>query len=150
MASRFNVSVARRCETRVKALRGEVKKRFDRVVDELRQRGCEAGGTRMRAETGADHRVCERRFYRDWRIHLVFGDEHDIVISWVGRHTEDEDVHADGAEAIPGLSGVGRRRDRQPACCEDLDEPPADPDLVRLVNQIRPGRRRRRPYEEPS
>jgi hypothetical protein len=58
-----------------------VKKKFDRVVDELRQRGCEAGGIRMRAETGADHRVCERRFYRDW--HLVFGDEDDIVISWV-------------------------------------------------------------------
>jgi hypothetical protein len=113
MASQFNVSVARRCETRAKALRGEVKNSFDRVVDELRQRGCEAGGIRMRAETGADHRVCERRFYRDWRMHLVFGDEHDIVISWVGRHTEDEDVHADGAEVIPGLSGVGRPRDRQ-------------------------------------
>lgn len=144
MAARFKVSVARRCEPRVKALRGEVKKRFDRVIDELRQHGCEAGGTRMRAETGADHRVCERRFYRDWRMHLVFGDEDDIIVSWVGRHTEDEDVHAEGSEAIPGLSGIGRSRDRQPACCDDLDNPPADPDLVRLVNQIRSARRRRR------
>jgi hypothetical protein len=43
MASRFSVSVARRCEFRVRGLRGEVKKKFDSVVDELRQRGCEAG-----------------------------------------------------------------------------------------------------------
>lgn len=138
MAPRFSVSVARRCEPRVKGLRGEVKRKFDRVVTELRQRGCEAGGIRMRADTGADHRVCERRFYRDWRLHLVFGDEDDIVISWVGRHNEDEDVHSDGAEAIPGLSAIGRRRDQQPACCDDLEDPPVDPDLVRLVNQIRP------------
>lgn len=144
MASQFKVTVARRCGPRVKALRGEAKKRFDRVIDELRQRGCEAGGIRMRAETGADHRVCERRFYRDWRMHLVFGDEQNIVVSWVGRHTEDEDIHGEGAEGIPGLSGLGRGRDQQPKCCDDLDDPPADPDLVRLVNQIRPARRQRR------
>lgn len=143
MTPRFNVTVARRCEHRVKELRGEAKKAFDRAVEELRHRGCEAGGVRMRAETGTDHRVCERRFYRDWRMHLVFGDEDNIVISWVGRHTEDENVHVEGALGIPGLSGIGRARDQQPKCCDDLDDPPADPDLVRLVNQIRPGRRGR-------
>lgn len=143
MASRFKVTVARRCEGRVKALRGEAKKRFDRVVEELRHRGCEAGGIRMRADTGADHRVCERRFYRDWRMHLVFGDDENIVISWVGRHTEDEAVHAEGARGIPGLSGIGRARDQQPKCCDDLEDPPADPDLVDLINQIRPPRARR-------
>lgn len=147
MASRFKVTVARRCEPRVKALRGEVKKRFDGVVEELRHRGCEAGGIRMRADTGQDHRVCERRFYRDWRMHLVFGDEDDIVISWVGRHTEDEDVHTQGARGIPGLGGIGRARDEQPKCCDDLEDPPADPDLVHLVNQIRPARRQRRADE---
>jgi putative transposase len=45
------------------------------------------GGIRMRADTGGDHRICERRFYQDWRMHLVFGDEDEIVISWVGRRT---------------------------------------------------------------
>lgn len=137
--------MARRCDPRVKALRGEVKKHFDRVVEELRHRGCEAGGIRMRADTGADHRVCERRFYRDWRTHLIFGDDDDIVISWVGRHREDEDVHAAGARDIPGLSAIGRARDAQPQCCHDSDDPPADPDLVELVNQMRPGRQRGRP-----
>jgi hypothetical protein len=44
MSTRFSVTVARRCEKRVKALRGEAKKRFDLVVEELRHRGCEAGG----------------------------------------------------------------------------------------------------------
>jgi hypothetical protein len=76
-------------------------------------------------------------------MHLVFGDEENIVISWVGEHTEDEDVHAEGAQAIPGLSGVGRARDEQPKCCDDLEEPPVDPELVDLVNQIRPGWRGR-------
>jgi hypothetical protein len=55
----------------------------------------------MRGETGADHWVCEWRFYGDWRMHLVFGDEENIVISWVGEHTEDEDVHAEGAQRHP-------------------------------------------------
>jgi hypothetical protein len=146
MAPRFSVTVARRCDQRVKALRGEAKKGFDRVVEELRHRGCEAGGIRMRADTGADHRVCERRFYRAWRMHMVFGDEENIVISWVGQHDEDEDVHTQGARGIPGLSGVGRARDEQPECCDDLADPPADPDLVDLVNQIRPTRRQRRSF----
>jgi hypothetical protein len=145
MAPRFSVTVARRCDPRVKALRGEVKQHFDRAVEELRHRGCEAGGIRMRTDTGADHRVCERRFYRDWRVHLVFGEDDDIVISWIGRHREDEDVHAEGARDIPGLSAIGRARDAQPQCCHDLDDPPADPDLVELVNQIRPRRQRGRP-----
>jgi hypothetical protein len=108
MAPSFKVTVARRCEPRVKALRGEAKKSFERVIEELRHRGCEAGGTRMRAETGEDHHVCERRFYRERRMHLVFGDQDEIVISWVGQHTEDEAVHVDGARDIPGLSGIGR------------------------------------------
>lgn len=99
MAPQFNVNVARRCQPRVKALRGEAKNSFERVVEELRHRGCEAGGTRMRAETGGDHHICERR-------------------------------------------RIGRARDRQPQCCDSFDDPPADPDLVRLVNQIRPARRR--------
>ena len=34
MAPRFSVTVARRCDPRVKALRGEVRKRFDRVVED--------------------------------------------------------------------------------------------------------------------
>jgi len=144
MAPRFTVTVARRCDARVKALRGEPKKHFDRVVEELKRRGCEAGGIRMRGETGADHWVCERRLYRDWRMHLVFGDEENIVISWVGEHTEDEDVHGEGAQNIPGLSGMGRARDDQPACCDDLEDPPADPDLVDLVNRLRPTRQGRR------
>jgi hypothetical protein len=126
MAPRFTVTVARRCEGRVKALRGEAKKHFDRVIEELKHRGCEAGGIRMRGETGADHWVCERRFYRDWRMHLVFGDE---------------DVHGEGAQDIPGLSGIGRARDDQPACCDDLEDPPADRELVDLVNRLRPTRR---------
>jgi hypothetical protein len=141
MAPQFNVSVARRCQPRVKALRGDARKSFERVVDELRHRGCEAGGTRMRAETGGDHHVCEQRFYRDWRMHLVFGDQDEIVISWVGRHTEDEAVHVEGARDIPGLSSIGRARDRQPQCCDSFEDPPADPDLVQLLNQIRPARR---------
>src|SRR5271156_1974000 len=75
MAPRFSVTVARRCDPRVKALRGEVKQHFDRAVEELRHRGCEAGGIRMRADTGADHRVCERRFYRDWRVLVEPADD---------------------------------------------------------------------------
>jgi hypothetical protein len=141
MTPMFKVTVARRCEPRVKALRGDAKKassvlRSFAIVD---ARPAERACAPRRA---TPNHVCERRFYRDWRMHLVFGDQNEIVISWVGRHTQDEAVHVDGARDIPGLSGIGRARDLQPQCCETLDDPPADPDLVALVNQIRPTRSR--------
>ncbi len=90
MASRFKVTVARRCEPRVKALRGEVKKRFDGVVEELRHRGCEAGGIRMRADTGQDHRVCERA-----------STETGVCISSLGTKT---------TSSSPGWAGTPRTR----------------------------------------
>jgi len=139
---RFHVSVARRADPRVKSLRGKVRDGFVAAVNDVRQRGCEAGGIRMRADDCGDHHVCERRFYGRWRMHLIFATSGEIVISWVGQHAEDEDVHAEGARDIPGPSGIGRARDDQPRCCDRLDEPPADDDLVELVNRLRPPRRR--------
>jgi hypothetical protein len=44
-------------------------------------------------------------------------------------------------KAIPQLAQIGRRREDQPPCCDDLDEPPIDQDLVDLVNALRAVRR---------
>ena len=134
----FDVSVARRADPLVKGLRGKPKDGFWAAIERLEHEGCRAAHYRMRAPDGTDAHICGLRFYGDWRMHLVFGEDDAIVVSWVGRHTETENVHVEGAEDIPQLADIGRRREDQPPCCEDPEDPPVDQDLVDLVNQLRP------------
>lgn len=140
----FNVTVARRTAPRARALRGKARDRFWEAVQRLEHEGCKAADYRMRAPDGDDAHICGLRFYGDWRMHLVFGESDDIVVAWVGRHSDQENVHIDGAEDIPQLVHVGRRRADQPPCCDEFDEPPADQDLVDLINALRPRRSRSR------
>jgi hypothetical protein len=140
----FNVSVARRTAPRVRALRGRAQERFWEAVRQLEGEGCKAAHYRMRAPDGGDAHICGLRFYADWRMHLVFGENNNIVVAWVGQHSDKENAHIDGAEDIPQLAHIGRRRADQPPCCDEFDEPPADQDLVDLVNALRPARARTR------
>jgi hypothetical protein len=61
----------------------------------------------MRAPDGSDAHVCGLRFYADWRMHLVFGENNEIVVSWVGQHTDAENPHVDGAVDLPQLAEIG-------------------------------------------
>ena len=54
----------------------------------------------MRAPDGSDAQVCGRRFYGDWRVHIVFAEPNEIVVAWVGQHTDQENPHADGATDV--------------------------------------------------
>ena len=59
----------------------------------------------MRAPDGSDAHICGLRFYADWRMHIVFAENNEIVIAWVGQHTDQENPHIDGA----GTSHSSRR-----------------------------------------
>jgi hypothetical protein len=135
----FTVTVARRAAPRVRGLRGKAKDKFWEAVGRLEHEGCAAAHYRMRAPEGIDAHICGLRFYADSRMHLVFGEQNEIVVAWVGRHNDDENAHIAGAEDVPQLAQIGRRREDQPPCCDEFDEPPVDQDLVNLVNALRPG-----------
>lgn len=53
--------------------------------------------------------MCGLRFYADWRMHIVFAEHNEIVVAWVGQHTDQENPHVDGATDVPQLADVGRR-----------------------------------------
>jgi hypothetical protein len=116
----FTVTVARRAGPRVRGLRGKAKDNFWEAVNRLEHAGCAAAHYRMRAPDGGDAHICGLRFYADWRMHLVFGEENEIVVAWVGQHNDDENTHIDGAEEVPQLARVGRRREDQPPCLRGL------------------------------
>jgi hypothetical protein len=94
---KYTVTVATRANTRVKALRGKAKNKFWEAVNRLEYEGCAAGHYRMRAPDGGDAHICSLRFYADWRMHIVFAEDSEIVVAWVGQHTDKENPHIDGA-----------------------------------------------------
>jgi hypothetical protein len=63
----------------------------------------------MRAPDGGDAHVCGLRFYADWRMHIVFAEDNEIVVSWLGRHTDAENPHVDGAADLPQLAELAAR-----------------------------------------
>jgi hypothetical protein len=95
----------------------------------------------MRAPDGSDAHVCGLRFYADRRMHIVFAERNEIVVSWVGQHTDQENPHVDGATDIPELADIGRPRMDQPPCCDEPDKAPIDQKLVDRINALRPPRR---------
>lgn len=116
---KYTVTVATRANRRVKALRGKPKDRFWEAVTLLEHQGCAAGHYRMRAPDGGDAHICGLRFYADWRMHIVFAENNEIVVAWVGQHTDEENAHIDGAADVPELADIGRPRKDQPPCCDD-------------------------------
>lgn len=140
----YTVTVASRASPRVKALRGEPKDKFWEAIKRLEQEGCAAGHYRMRAPDGSDAHVCGLRFYAAWRMHIVFAENNEIVVSWVGQHTDKENPHVDGATDISELADIGRSRKNQPPCCDEPDKAPIDQKLVDRINALRPVRSRPR------
>lgn len=125
---------------RVKSLRKVVdgftkreRKAYDAAVDELRGRGCRAGGKRLGAEAGGDYPICERPLYAAWRMFTVYPDESRVVIIELDRHTKASAPVEILADVFPGLSPTGRRRSNQPPCCEESSHPPEVSDELRGV-----------------
>jgi hypothetical protein len=53
------------------------------------------------------------------------------VIVALDKHDRGHNPASELAEALPGLSAVGRRRSDKPPCCDDVDELPAMNDELR-------------------
>ena len=97
---------------------------YKAAVDELKGRGCAAGGKRLAAEDTGDYPMCGRSLYADWRMFTVYPEQDRIVIVALARHTKSSAPVETLAEILPGLSCAGRRRSDQPPCCDDPADPP--------------------------
>ena len=129
----MNVLRTRSARRAVDRLDRQARRRYDSAVEELRGRGCAAGGYRLLGDTGENYPLCCRYFYGQWRMHLVFPDADTIVIVSVAQHTADSNPHEALAEVFPGLSATGRRRSAKPPCCEDSVQPPQMSDEARAI-----------------
>lgn len=101
------------------------KRSYEAARDALSAEGCKAGGYRLAALDGDDYPLCCRHLAYAWRMFTVYPDEKRIVIVALDEHKRDRNPAADLAEALPGLSTVGRRRSAKPPCCEEAADPPA-------------------------
>lgn len=125
---------------RVKSLRKVVegfsrreRRAYDAAVEDLRGRGCRAGGKRLGAVGDGDYPMCERPLYAAWRMFTVYPDASRVVIIELDRHTKESAPVQNLASVFPGLSPTGRRRSDQPPCCEDPADPPEVSDELRGV-----------------
>jgi hypothetical protein len=109
------------------------RRRYDSAVEELRGRGCAAGGYRLLGASGENYPLCCRYFYGQWRMHLAFPNPETVVIVAVGEHTKQSNPHELLAEVFPSLSARGRRRSMKPPCCEDSGKPPVMSDEARAM-----------------
>lgn len=110
---------------------GTARAGYEAARDELRGRGCLAGGHRLAAADGHDYPLCGRHLANDWRMYTTYPDKKTVVIVAIDRHTKSHDPAVVLAETFPDLSTVGRRSRDKPPCCEDPDAPPALTDEVR-------------------
>lgn len=104
---------------------------YEAARDELRGRGCLAGGYKLAATDGGDFPLCARHLAYAWRMITAYLDDGRIVIVAVDRHTPESNPAAPLAEVLPGLAIVGRRRQDKPPCCEDAASPPPMNDELR-------------------
>lgn len=110
---------------------GTARAGYEAARDELRGRGCLAGGHRMAATDGDDYPLCGRHLANDWRMYTTYPDEKTVVIVAIDRHTKSHAPAVALVEAFLGLSTVGRRSRDKPPCCEDPAAPPPLTDDLR-------------------
>lgn len=106
---------------------------YEAARDELRGRGCQAGGYRLAAADDGDYPLCARHLAYDWRLFSAYPGDQRIILVFCDRHTRIRNPAAELAETLPGLGAIGRRRNYKPPCCADPAEPPPMTDELRQL-----------------
>lgn len=107
------------------AMDNKARASYEAARDDLRGRGCRAGGYRMAAADGDDYPLCGRHLAYDWRLYTAYLDDNRIVIVAIDRHHDSNNPANALSEVLPGLATVGRRSKDKPPCCDHAAEPPA-------------------------
>ena len=122
----------------VRRLRGRRRDAYEKFLDHLRARGCEALQYRLFGE-GILERVCARHLFSNDRVLATFNDEGDAWVLLVGPHDESaQDVY----NALYQLAGVNppdiTERTKPPCCDEMTAESPevTDEEISALITRI--------------
>lgn len=132
-------------DRQVRALRGRRRQAAIRVLGELQDQGCEAGGYRLAGEQ-LEH-VCCRRLYGSDRLLTVWPEPEQVVVIIVGPHTNDAgDVYDQLLDAL-GIDTPEDEREKPP-CCDEEGTPPVDVEAAEAIataveTRARRARRRR-------
>lgn len=113
---------------------GTARALYEAARDELRGRGCLAGGHRMAAADGDDYPLCRRHLANDWRMYTTYPDEKTVVIVAIDRHTKSHDP----AVVLADTSEVYRTARDEYARIEELlkTNPIADLLVSRLSDDV--------------
>lgn len=104
---------------------------YEAARDELRGRGCVAGGYKLASTDGGDYPLCARHLANAWRMYTAYPDDARVVIVAVDEHLPSHNAVVQLVEVLPGLATVGRRRQDKPPCCDDGAAPPPMNDELR-------------------
>lgn len=121
----YEVLRTRQVRDAVKRMTRTERRRYEAVRDDLRGRGCQAGGYRLAADTRENYPLCCRHLANAWRLYTAYPDKRRVIIVAADKHTPTNNPAATLAEILPGIATIGRRRRDKPACCDSPAAPPA-------------------------
>jgi hypothetical protein len=130
-------------------LRGPAARAYERFLDDLAHRGCEALGYRVTGPTPLD-RLCVKHLRGADRVVVAFETDTRAWVLLVGAH-RDDDPGRDLYNQLYRLAGAQPRSDerrRKPPCCDDNDQRPPTLDeeaIAELVDRARALLRARQP-----
>lgn len=125
----------------MRALRGRRRVAALRVLGELQDQGCEAGGYRL---AGAElEPVCCRHLYGTDRLLTVWPEPERVVVILVAPHSNAAgDVYDQLLNAL-GIETPADEREK-PACCDEEATPPVDVEAAEAIADAVESRARRR------
>ena len=125
------VDLTRTAERQLRALRGRRLKAAVRFLEELMAGGCAQAGYRLAGAGVLDH-LCCRHLYGSDRGIVAWPSLDAAVVIAIGPH--DQSVNDIYQLILAALEIDMPEAERQkPPCCDDLDEPPADPETAELI-----------------
>lgn len=143
MSHTVNVDLTTTAKQQIEALRGGRWKAAVVFLEQLQTGGCAQAGYRLAGKGTLDHLCCRHLYGSDRAITAWPSTDHAVVIA-VGPHDQS---NADVYQLLLSALEIDMPEDQRlkPPCCDDLGEPPVDPEAAeRIVGAIQALARRTR------
>lgn len=134
MSRSTEVDLTRTAERQLRALRGRRLKVAVRFLEELMAGGCARAGYRLAGVDVLD-RLCCRHLYGSDRAIVAWPSPDEAVVIAIGAHDQGaNDVYQLILAALEIDTPEDERQ--KPPCCDDLDQPPVDPEATERIATV--------------
>ena len=131
MNQAVEVDLTQTAERQIRALRGRRQKAAVRFLEALMGGGCAQAGYRLAGDDVLD-RLCCRHLYGSDPAIIAWPAPDEAVVIAVGPHDQSaDDIYELILAALQIDMPEGERS--KPPCCDDLDEPPVDPEATEKI-----------------